>query len=55
MHTEVVHHNKAAPPPTLPLEFFNEGEECVVVIVAFEDMGVDDPPLLTDGADHTNG
>ena len=51
MHTEVVHHNEAAPTPTLPFEALNESEECLMIVVPFEYMTVNDPSLLTDGAD----
>ena len=54
MHTEVVHHYKAAPTPTLSFETRYKGEECIMVVVAFEDLRVDDPSLLTDGANYTD-
>ena len=55
MNTEVVHNNQAAPALTLSLEVLYEREECVLIIVAFENVGVNDASLLTDGADKTYG
>ena len=43
MDTEVVHHYEATPTPKLAFEALNEGEECLMLITAFEDVRVDDP------------
>lgn len=51
MDTEVVHHYEAAPTPTLALETLYECQECIMVVMTFEDMRVDDTSLLTDRAD----
>jgi hypothetical protein len=55
VHTEVVQHNEAPPAPALLPKTLKEGEEGVLVIGPFEDIGIDDASLLTERANHTYG
>ena len=51
MDTEVVHHYETTLTPTLPFETLNESKKCLMLVMTFEYMRVDDPALLTNRAD----